>query len=162
AQVDVSLHEDGSGQVKVTLTADAELVKDEPNLAKELRLDDVAKSGWTVDGPTATPDGGLQLVLTRPFDTPAEANAVPASLSGPNGPFRSMKMAQVRSGARITSTLDGNIHVGPDLSTFADASVAKALGGAPLAQLLAEKNLKTAQVLGITLRASLPGKVHDT
>jgi hypothetical protein len=162
AQVDVTMHDDGSGDVKVTLTADPELVAAEPDLASELRLGDVTKAGWTVDGPAATPDGGLQLVLTHPFSTPAEANAVLASLSGPNGPLREVKVDQVRSGARITSTLDGNVHVGPDLSVFADAKVASALGGAPLQQLLAEKKLTPAQVLGITLRASLPGTVHDT
>jgi hypothetical protein len=162
AQVEVSMHADGSGEVKVTLTADQELVADEPNLASELRLDDVTNAGWTVDGPTATPEGGLQVVLTHPFDTPAEANAVLATLSGPDGPFRTLKVAQERSGARITSTLAGNIHVGPDLSVFADASVAAALGGAPLEQLLAEKQLTPSQVLAITLRASLPGEVHET
>jgi len=162
AQVDVTMHDDGAGEVKLTLTADAEVVSAEPDLARELRLDDVTAAGWTVGDPTPTPDGGLQLVLTHPFSSPAEANAVLRSLSGPNGPFRALAVSQVRSGARITSTLDGNIHVGPDLSVFADAQVASALGGAPLKALLAEKNLTPSQALGITLRASLPGDVHDT
>ncbi len=162
AQVDVTVHDDGAGEVKVTLTADAEVVSAEPDLASELRLDDVTASGWAVDGPTPTADGGLQLVLTHPFSSPPEANAILASLSGPNGPFRAMKVAQVRDGSRITTTLDGNIHVGSDLSVFADAKVAAALGGAPLKALLAEKHLTPSQVLGITLRAALPGEVHET
>jgi hypothetical protein len=162
AQVDVTMGENGSGTVQVTLTADADVVKAEPDLPSELRLDDVTSAGWAVDGPAATPEGGLQLVLTHPFASPAEGTALLASLSGPDGPLRSVKLTQLRKGAQIDSTFDGNLHVGDDLSVFADAQVATALGGAPLQQLLADQQLTPAEVLAITVRAKLPGKVQET
>ena len=52
--VDLTLDEDGTGELTVTATADADVVEQVPGLAEDLRFDDAVAAGWTVDGPTAT------------------------------------------------------------------------------------------------------------
>ena len=63
--------EDGSGTVTVTVHADAELLAAAPGLVADLRLDDLATAGWTVDGPVTAAGDGTRLVLTKPFAPPS-------------------------------------------------------------------------------------------
>ena len=43
-----------------------------PGLADALVFDDAVAAGWQVDGPTATPEGGLTIVLTHAVSGPEE------------------------------------------------------------------------------------------
>ena len=65
--VAVDLAADGTGTVRVTATADPDLLSRAPNAVADLRLDDAKAAGWTVTGPSATESGGAQVVLTKPF-----------------------------------------------------------------------------------------------
>jgi len=60
----------------VRVIADADVVDQAPGLADDVRTEDLTASGWTVDGPTPTSDGGLQVELHHPFANVAEANAI--------------------------------------------------------------------------------------
>ena len=108
ATVDVTIGPDGTGSVAVTAVADAEVVQQAPGLAADLRFDDAEAAGWTVEGPTATPDGGLRVVLTHPVTSAADATNVLNSL-GP--PFVGMKLDRVVTdgGDGATTTLSGQL-----------------------------------------------------
>ena len=62
-----------------------------PTIADELALDDVVAAGWVVDGPTATPDGGLTISISHPFTSAADATNLLNSI-GP--PFNQMAVAR--------------------------------------------------------------------
>lgn len=158
--VDVVVADDGSGTVTVTALADPALVAAVPELAEDLRTDDLSAAGWTVEGPTPTADGGLQVVLTREFSTPAEANAVLAQLGGPNGPIKNAEVARTSEFARSTWTFNGTLQVNGGIDAFADDALLTAVGGSPYGDDLA--NVALADALGIELSVTLPDEVDET
>jgi hypothetical protein len=158
--VDVVVADDGSGTVTVTAVADPALVAEVPELAEDVRTDDLTAAGWTVDGPAPTPEGGLQVVLTRAFSTPAEANAVLAQLGGPDGPILGAELARASEFARSTWTFDGTLQVTGGIDAFADDELLAALGASPYADDLADVAL--ADALGIELSLTLPDEVDET
>jgi hypothetical protein len=161
ATVDVVIGPDGTGTVTVTAIADAELVQQAPGLAGDLRFDDAKAAGWTVDGPTATAAGGLQVVLTHPVSSAAEATNLLDSL-GP--PFVGMKLERIVTdgGNGATTTLSGQLTLTGGFDAFADSDLLAAVGGSPYAAQLGASGATPATALTVTLRAALPGTVQDT
>lgn len=161
-RVDVIMDQLGAGTVTVTVQADAEVVDAAPGLATDLRTDDLAEAGWTVEGPTTTDDGGLELVLSYRFASPAEANRALAQLSGPEGPFVNPRLSRVVEGRDVTYSLDGTLVLTDGIEAFADAEVMELVGEVPYADALAEQGLTLDEVLGITLSVQLPGEVRKS
>jgi hypothetical protein len=95
------------GTITITVVADKAVVDKAPGLVGDLRLDDVRAAGWAVEGPTATPDGGLQVVLSQPFSTPAQANAILANVNSPAGPLVGITFGRVRGDDATTFTING-------------------------------------------------------
>ena len=56
--VALKMNEDGSGTVKLTVTLDQEAAAQAPDLAQQLKTEDLKAAGWTIEGPTATDGGG--------------------------------------------------------------------------------------------------------
>ena len=162
ATVDVTVRPDGSGTIGVELVADAELVSRAPGLVDDLRLDDLRRAGWTLDGPTPTPGGGLRAVVAHPFTSVDDADVLLASLSAPGGPLRGLQLRRTVDGRTTSVELTGTLGLGTDLSGFADADALAALGAAPFAAELATAGATVGDVVGVTVRASLPGSVEAT
>jgi hypothetical protein len=161
ATVDVTIGPDGTGSVAVTAVADAEVVQQAPGLAADLRFDDAKAAGWTVEGPTATPDGGLRVVLTHPVTSAADATNVLNSL-GP--PFVGMKLDRVVTdgGDGATTTLSGQLVLTGGFDAFTDADLTAAIGGSPYAAQITASGATPATALSVSLRATLAGTVQDT
>jgi hypothetical protein len=159
--VELVIGPDGTGSLTVTAVADGDVVRQAPGLAADLRFDDAKAAGWSVDGPTATADGGLRVVLTHPVTSAAEATNLLASL-GP--PFVGMKLDRVvsKDGDTATTTLSGQLALTGGFGAFADSDLLAAIGGAPYAAQLAASGATPASALSVTLRARLPGTVQDT
>lgn len=160
--VAVALGVDGSGTVEVTIVADEAVVQAAPGLADDVRLDDLAAAGWLAEGPAATQDGGLRLVLTHPFATPEEATAVVAQLGDAGGPFRDLIVDQTPSFARLSSSVTGTISLAEGLSAFADAEVVELIGGEPYADTLAELGIPLADAFGLQLVVTAPGSLVES
>jgi hypothetical protein len=160
ATVELEIGEDGTGTLTVTAVADAEVVAQAPGLAEDLRFDDAVAAGWTVEGPTSTESGGLQITLTHPVSSAAEATNLLASL-GP--PFRSMSLVREVSedGRTTTTTLTGELVLEGGFDAFADGDLLAAVGGTPFADELAASGATPASSMGVTFRAALPGDVDD-
>ena len=127
--VDVAVLPDGSGEVTVTVLADAALLARAPGALEDLRLDDVRAAGWSVDGPVAVDGGGARVVLRKPFGTPEQAVAVLAEVGPPLGRFEvrrdrpdpATERWQVRGAAGLP---DG-------WASWSDAALEELLGGLP-------------------------------
>ncbi|HEU4842576.1 MAG TPA: hypothetical protein VFT09_14085 [Ilumatobacteraceae bacterium] len=160
ATVELVIGPDGTGTVTVTAVADAEVVQQAPGLAADLRFDDAVAAGWTVEGPTATEDGGLRAVLTHPVTSAAEATNVLNSL-GP--PFTNMVVARevTTDGDTTTDTLAGDLVLTGGFDAFADADLLAAVGGTPYADQLAASGATPAGNMAVVLRAELPGEVTE-
>jgi len=160
--VAVDLAADGSGTVRVTATADADLLARAPNAVTDLRLDDAKAAGWTVTGPTATESGGAQVVLTKAFGSPEQATAILAEINGPSGPLRGLTLSQAREFATVTSNLTGEVRLDGGLGAFADQALVQVAGKVPLADQVAASGVPLDQALGLTVTVDLPGTVTAT
>ena len=160
--VDLRVEPNGSGDVTVTVTADAAVLAAVPDLAADVRVDDLERAGWEVDGPDETDDGGLRVVLRRSFDDPAGATAVLAQLNGAAGPLRDVKVERSGKDTNSVWTLTGALQVTGGLGAFIDETAAGLLGEAPFEGDVAAAGLELGEAVGIEFTAVLPGKVDAT
>ena len=158
--VDISMKADGSGRITLTAVADADVVKQAAGLAEDLRFDDAETAGWTVTGPTATSDGGLRAELTHPFANPAEASALLQSINGSGGPLHSVALSRRVDPDGTTVSLVGSLRI-DGLTAFADPDVLAAVGATPYADQIAASSQGPSQAVGVTIRATLPGKLSS-
>lgn len=156
--VDVDVADDGSGTVTVTAIADADVVAQAPGLAEDLQFDDAVAAGWTVNGPTATDDGGLEVELVREFATVEEATALLQSINGSGGPLHSLTLSRVEGDSQVTTFLNGTLRVDGGLEAFADSELLAAIGGAPYVDQVRAAGAAPTDAVSFTLTADLPGE----
>lgn len=154
--VDMSVEPDGTGTISVVATADAELVAAVPTIADELATDDIVAAGWVIDGPTATPDGGLTIALTHGFSSDEEATNLLNSI-GP--PFNQMAMVRNTTGEDTTTRLSGLLGLSDGFETFADEDLIAAVGAVPFAEQIAASGATPESSMSVDFRAALPGQV---
>ena len=157
--VDLTVRADGTGELVVMATADAEVVEEVPGLAEDLRFDDAIAAGWSLDGPAPTDTGGLTVTLRHTITSADEANNLLASL-GP--PFTGVRLTRTTSGDTTTVELDGQLALTGGFDAFADADLVAAIGGRPFAADLAASEATPADSMSVRLRAALPGDVEST
>ncbi|HEY5875287.1 MAG TPA: hypothetical protein VIT64_08305 [Ilumatobacteraceae bacterium] len=162
ATVAVTVTEDGSGSIEVTVIADADVVEAAPDLADDLRLDDLQQAGWIVEGPTAVEGGGLQLVLSHPFASTEEATALLGQLSGDDGLLAGFELEQQRSFARVSTDLSGSLTFEEGLAELADDDIVEQIGGAPYLATLADRGIPVEDAFGLRLVVTAPGEVVAT
>jgi len=153
---------DGTGEVAVTATADADVVNQAPGLAEDLRFDDAVTAGWTVDGPAVTEDGGLTVTLRHAVASAEEASNLLASLGPPFVDVTLQRTADPDDPERVTVTLAGQLQLADGFATFADADLTTAVGGAPFAEDLAAAGASPTESMSVTFAASLPGEIEET
>ena len=158
ATVDIAMGTDGSGTITVTAIADADVVTQAPGLAEDLRFDDAKAAGWTVTAPVATADGGLQVELTHDFANPEEATALLQSINGSGGPLHGVVLTRSLDERGTTVSLSGSLRI-DGLAAFADPDVLAAIGATPYAEQVAASSSSPNQAVGVTVRATLPGKI---
>lgn len=154
--VDVTVEPDGTGSMVVTATADADLVEQVPTIADDLVLDDIVEAGWVIDGPTATPDGGLTVAFTHQFSGAAEATNLLKSL-GP--PFSDPQLGRGGAGDVTTNTLTGNFGLPEGFAAFADSDLISAVGDVPFAAEFEASGATPENSMSAVIRATLPGEI---
>ncbi len=159
--VDVVVADDGSGTVTVTVVADAEAVAAVPDAPDELRLDDLADAGWSVQGPTVDDAGALTVSATKAFGSPEELPVVLTEIAGPGSLFDGVELRLDRSFARTTYELTGRLDPAPDLESFGDEELAGLLAGQPLGRSVDElfDGVDPAEALGLTFSVTFPDDV---
>ena len=160
ATVDINMRTDGSGHIALTAIADADVVKQAPGLADDLRFDDAKSAGWTITGPTETSDGGLRAELTHTFANPVEASALLQSINGSGGPLHGVALSRVVSQNGTTVSMVGSLRI-DGLVAFADPDVLAAIGATPYADQVAASSQGPSQAVGVTVRATLPGTISS-
>lgn len=162
AVVTLDVAQNGSGSVTLNLIADSEVVAAVPNLADDLRFDDMTAAGWDVSRPNKTADGGLQVSLNHTFDNSEQAGTLLNQLSGEFGPFKQMSLSRTGKDTDSTFTLDGILQVDGGLNAFADAKLLKTIGGAPFEENLQQAELDLGKAMTIDFVATLPGVIERT
>ena len=158
--VDTTVNADGTGEVVVAGTVDNDVVDRVPGLAGSLVLDDASATGWVVEGPTATEDGGLGVTLRHPFTTVQEAANLLNSL-GP--PFGNLTFERTATDDEVTVTMSGTLTLpGGTWDAFGDQALLASTGGTPFGAQLAESGANPADSMSVQLAVRLPGKIEDT
>ena len=160
--VTIDVAQSGAGSVTVNLIADSQVVAAAPNLADDLRFDDIKAAGWVVTRPNKTVDGGLQVSLTHTFDNAEQAGVLLDQLSGEYGPFKQMSLTRSGKDTDSTFKLDGVLQVDGGLNAFADSQMLKIIGGAPFAENIEQAGLDLGKAMTIDFVATLPGAIERT
>lgn len=154
---------EGGGDVSATVSLDKEAIEQVPDLAEQLRVDDLKASGWRIEGPAPAPGGRTEISAVKSFASPAEATGIFHELSGPNGPFGALRLTRDRSLLKTRTSLTGTVDLTAGLEAFSDEVLKERLGGLPLgvdlAQLEAELGKPLSEIFGFRLTADLPGKL---
>ena len=163
--VRVDVHDDGSGSVEVAATLDAgALQRIGGDLSTVLDLDGLRADGWTVEGPSATPDGGASVRLRQAFATPAKADEVFADLAGDDehSPFRGLHVTRDTSALRTRWRFAGAIDLDEGLAL---PGVTPTADGAPLptdvTQLEEQLGDSLDRLLRLRIGVRLPGSVRS-
>lgn len=158
--VDLTLAEDGSGEVVVTVVLDADAAARVPDLAADLRVRDLEASGWAVTGPDPTEDGGLTIEAAKPFATPEQGRAVLREIGGRGGILRAIELRRDHTFGETTWTFGGGLDLSAGLGSFSDEDLDEVLGsdtfGLDQAALEEELGEPLADTMSVTVEAHLP------
>lgn len=157
--VHVEMEPDGTGEVRVEATADAELVEQVPDLIDDLRLDDAIENGWVVEGPSGVDGGGVQVVLTHPFSSAAELANVLTSI-GP--PLTQMAAARTEGeDGQIVNAINGVMVLPDGYESFADTDLIDAVGGLPFGDEITASGLPIEETFSFRYQVALPGALES-
>jgi FMN phosphatase YigB (HAD superfamily) len=117
-----------------------------PDAPDGLRFDDLATTGWTVDGPDLDAAGAMTVALSKAFVTADALPAVLAEIAGEGVLFEDVVLETTHSFDRIglgpattDYTLSGTLDPNPDLSSFADEFLPPTVGVTTRESLIAEQ-----------------------
>jgi hypothetical protein len=158
-EVDVVIEPDGTGIVTVHAVADAELAGKVPGLVEDLRFEDAIAAGWTIDGPTTTETGSVEITLAHTVASPQELANVLNSI-GP--PFTSMAAARTTADDQTSNAIDGVLTLSNGFESFADADLIAAVGGLPFDDEFTASATTPADSMSVTFRVTLPGELVST
>jgi hypothetical protein len=129
----VEVAEDGSGTVTVEVVLDQEAADRVPDLAGQLRIRDLRRTGWTVTGPEAT-DGGVTITATKPFADPDQLADVLAEVGGRRGPVVDASLERNRGFGTTSYDFEGTLDLSRGMATFSDRQLTQLLDGFPIGQ----------------------------
>ncbi len=163
--VSIKVHDDGSGVVTVTAVLDADAVTAAEagggRLEDRVRLGDLTRAGWAVQPWARAADGSAQLVLTKPFSSPAQVAGIIREISGTTGPLRDVTVTRDRGVFSTSYSARGTL----DLQTLqtgltTDPDVVAALTNQQVDVNAIDQSLLAAirDSFGLTLAIDLPGR----
>lgn len=160
-EVDLDVRADGGGEVRATVVLDKDAADQVPDLAQDLRVDDLEAAGWSLEGPSKREDATVELEAAKSFADPAGAERALQELSGPNGPLRDFDLQFDRSFVETRSAVDGSVDLTPGLEGFSDEVLKQRLG-APLGVDVAAHERRTGRPLRdsfqVRVTVRLPGE----
>jgi hypothetical protein len=162
--VSIRVHPDGTGVVTVTAVLDPEAVQAVESgggkLEDRVRLGDLGSAGWTVGAWQRAANGSAQVVLRKPFQSPAEVAGIMREISGTAGPLRNVTVVRDQGPFSTHYEVKGSL----DLATLqtglaADPDVVASLTNQHVDVNAVDQSL-LAQVhdsLAVTVDVHLPG-----
>jgi hypothetical protein len=158
---DVEAHADGSGVIRVGVGLDREALTEVPDLAEQLRTDDLRAAGWQIRGPQREADGLTWIRANYRFTSPDDAQRALGQLNGPEGPFREFVVRREHTLFRDRVSVAGLVDLGSGLAGFADAELERRLGdanpGVDPATLKQRYGVDLADLVDVRVSAQLPG-----
>lgn len=158
--VRVEVADDGSGTVTVEVVLDREAADRIPDLAEQLRVRDLRRTGWVVTGPEPAEGGGVVLTATKDFFEPDQLAVVLDEIGGNRGPIIDPSLERGRAFASTTYDFTGTLDLSRGIATFSDSQLTELLDGFPIGQdqaaLEAELGAPLSELTSFTFEISLP------
>ncbi|MBV8559240.1 MAG: DUF3153 domain-containing protein [Acidimicrobiia bacterium] len=160
--VGVDATQNGSGVVRAGVGLDDDALRQIPDLAQQLRVDDLKRAGWTVVGPRRESDNRTWVRASKPFANPPGAARAMTELNGPNGPFKGFRLTIEHPFLRTRTTFTGTVdRVGA--RGLADPTLQQQLGGSGVDPKVLEQQLN--ELIDRSVRtevvAHLPGSISS-
>src|SRR5215211_1993508 len=133
ATTTVEVAEDGSGTVTVEVVLDQEAADRVPDLAEQLRVRDLQRTGWTITGPEQTADG-VTIIAAKDFGDPEQLATVLAEVGGDRGPVVDPALDRGRGFGTTSYDFDGTLDLSRGIATFSDRQLTRLLDGFPIGQ----------------------------
>jgi len=156
----IDVDPNGGGTVRAGLGLDAEALKTVGDIGSALRVDDLRQAGWKIEGPRQEGDGLTWVRASRSVSDTAEAAVALAQLSGPDGPFRDLKISSSHTLFRNRTSVSGVVDLSGGLTGVGDPDLlAKVGAGLPLDLdgLRKELGADLDKVVQVSFEARLPG-----
>jgi len=160
--VGVDAKQNGSGVVRAGVGLDDDALHQIPDLAQQLRVDDLKKAGWTIVGPRKESDNRTWVRATKPFANPSGAQKAITELNGASGPFKNFKLTSKHSFLRSKTSFTGTVdRIGA--KNLADSKLQEQLGGSGVDPKVLEQQIN--QIIDRSLRTEvvvhLPGTISS-
>ena len=163
-KVAMDVHADGRGRVEATFTLDRAAAREVGDLRGQLRVDDLVRAGWEIDGPEPVADGGVVVTAERKFDGPRDAARAIDELSGDAGPFRDFRVERDSTFLRTRTQFRGTVDLQAGLDTFGDEELRARLGeplGVDTETLRRRAGTALTEAFGFEVVVRLPGDVSS-
>lgn len=160
-RVGVDANDHGGGRVVAVVTLDKDAQRYVGDLKGKLRVDDLVKAGWKVDGPTKV-GRDVQVTATKTFTSSAGATRAIRELDGASGLFSGFSVTQHRSLLRTTTRFRGTVDLRKGIDAFSDPTLEQELGsplGATPDEFSQRIGAQLQKALPITVGVLLPGRV---
>ncbi len=158
--VRVEVAEDGSGTVTVEVVLDQEAADRIPDLAEQLRVRDLRRTGWEITGPEPLEGGGVTITATKAFFEPEQLAVVLGEIGGTRGPILDPSLTRERSFGRTTYEFTGTLDLSRGIATFSDRALTQLLDGFPVGRdleaLEAELGAPISELTSFTFEITLP------
>ena len=152
-RVGVDANDHGGGRVVAVVTLDKDAQKLVGDLESQLRVDDLKKAGWTIDGPKKV-GTDLRITATKPFSSADGVRTAVRELDGGKGLFENFRVSQQRSLFRTSTSFSGTVDLRKGIEAFSDETLERELGS-PLGATPSE----FATRIGRFVANSVPNKV---
>ena len=126
--------EDGSGTVTVEVVLDQEAADRVPDLAEQLRVRDLRRTGWEVTGPEPADGGGVVITATKGFFEPEQMATVLDEIGGNRGPVLDPSLERTRTFGTTAYDFTGTLDLSRGIATFSDRQLTRLLDGFPIGQ----------------------------
>jgi hypothetical protein len=160
ATTTVVVADDGSGSVTVEVVLDQEAADRIPDLADQVRVRDLRRTGWAITGPTEADGGGVTITATKPFGDPDQLAEVLAQIGGNRGPVLEPSLTRERGFGTTTYDFAGTLDLSRGVATFSDRPLTRLLDGFPIGQdqaaLEAELGAPLSELTSFTFEVVLP------
>ena len=158
--VSVDVAEDGSGTVTVEVVLDREAADRIPDLAQQLRVRDLRRTGWQITGPEPTDGGGVVITATKDFFAPDQLATVLGEVGGRRGPILDPSLTRERTFGRTSYDFTGTLDLSRGIDTFSDQRLTELLDGFPVGRdleaLEAELGAPISELTSFTFEITLP------
>jgi hypothetical protein len=130
----VEVAEDGSGTVTVEVVLDQEAADRVPDLAEQLRVRDLRRTGWEITGPEPADGGGVVITATKGFFEPEQMATVLDEIGGNRGPVLDPSLERTRTFGTTAYDFAGTLDLSRGIATFSDRQLTRLLDGFPIGQ----------------------------